>query len=188
MYDFTFNVDDANIDLPTVAQSTELIVTTTAVDDDFVVNIENFVATDQYQIWSYQQVTSDLLLDAAPNVKANQWILSQPYTAGGSATPGAGGSIDFTIPAFTSPFDNYVIAVRVVDENGAFKQEVRDAYTPEQLGIVVIDKVLVDGAVTTGYELKEIKGGAETLLKVVGNDVPNIVYSAKTVAGPTELS
>ncbi len=36
----------------------------------------------------------------------------------------------------------------------------------------------MDDAVTTGYELREIKAGAETLIKVIGNDVPGIVYTA----------
>jgi hypothetical protein len=48
-------------------------------------------------------------------------------------------------------------------------------------------RVLVDGAVTTGYELREITGGAETLIKVIGNNVANIVYTATQIAGPTAV-
>ncbi|NLX94521.1 MAG: hypothetical protein GXZ02_11895, partial [Clostridiales bacterium] len=163
-----------------VAQWETTVVTVTMVGSEFKVNIEGWAADYQYQIWSYQNVTSDILLGDDGNVQANQWILSQGYTPGSAGTPDASnnGSINFMIPGFTSPTENFMIAVRIADANGNFVTEIRDAYTPEALSMVVITKVLVDDAVTTGYELREIKAGAETLIKVIGNDVPGIVYTA----------
>jgi len=158
--------------------------------DDFIVYINGWTNTSEYQIWTYQQVTSDDVLSGDTNVKKDQWILSMAYTAGADGTPEPDGSISFTIPVFTSSTPNYIIAVRVVDENGNFVKEIRDAYTPAGVGEAVITKVMVDGAVTTGYELKEIKTGASVDIEVVGNDVANLVYSAEVVNGvsPTALT
>jgi len=156
-------------------------------DGEFVVNISGWREDYQYQIWSYQVVTSDDILDTGEDVKANQWILSQAYTLGSLGTPHGDGSIDFTIAYFTSPTANYLIAVRVVDEDGNFVQEIRDAYTPEDVGEPVITKVLVDGKVTTGYELREITGAAVNI-KVIGNDVAGMTYSAQVTAGKSSTT
>jgi hypothetical protein len=170
-----------------VAQWVQTAVTVTMVDDEFIVNIQGWTASSKYQIWSYQQVTSDALLAGTADVQANQWILSMPYAAGSTGDVQLDGSINFTIDSFTSPTENYVIAVRVADAGNNFVQEIRDAYTPEDVQEVIITKVLVDGAVTTGYELREITGGAQTLIKVIGNNVANIVYTATQLAGPTAI-
>ena len=159
----------------------------TLVDGEFVVNISGWADNYQYQIWTYQVVTSDDLLNVDENVQANQWILSQAYTLGSEGALQADGSINFTIDYFTSPTHNYVVAVMVIDEAGNFVQEFRDAYTPEDVGEPVITKVIIDGAVTTGYELREITGVA-TNIKVIGNDVEGLIYSAQVTAGQSSTS
>ncbi|HRT82051.1 MAG TPA: InlB B-repeat-containing protein, partial [Oscillospiraceae bacterium] len=174
-------------DVEYVAQWQKTETGVTLDDGEFVVNISGWREDYQYQIWSYQVVTSDDILDTGEDVKANQWILSQAYTLGSLGTPHGDGSIDFTIAYFTSPTANYLIAVRVVDENGNFVQEIRDAYTPEDVGEPVITKVLVDGKVTTGYELREITGAAVNI-KVIGNDVAGMTYSAQVTAGKSSTT
>ena len=170
-----------------VAQWVKTAVTVTKATSGFTVNISGWTADSKYQIWSYQKVRSDDLLSEDTNVQANQWILAMSYVSGATGDVQKDGSINFTVPNFVSPTENYLIAVRIADADNNFVAEIRDAYTPEDLGIAVITKVLVDGAVTTGYELREIKPGAQTLIKVIGNDVPGMAYTAKQLAGPTEV-
>ena len=158
--------------------------------DDFIVYINGWTNTSEYQIWTYQQVTSDDVLSGDTNVKKDQWILSMPYASAADGNPEPDGSISFNIDGFISSTENYIVAVRIADANGNFVKEIRDAYTPAGVGEAVITKVMVDGAVTTGYELKEIKTGASVDIEVVGNDVANLVYSAEVVNGvsPTALT
>ena len=61
--------------------------------------------------------------------------------------------------------------------------ELRNAYTPDDVLQVVITKVIVDGAVTTGYELKKIEPGASINIQVVGNNVAGIEYQAEVLSG-----
>ncbi|MGI6249514.1 MAG: InlB B-repeat-containing protein, partial [Acutalibacteraceae bacterium] len=159
-------------------------------NNDFIVYISDWESTSEYQIWTYQQVTSDDVLSGDTNVKKDQWILSMPYASGADGNPEPDGSISFNIDGFISSTENYIVAVRIADANGNFVKEIRDAYTPAGVGEAVITKVLVDGTVTTGYELKEIKTGASVDIEVVGNDVANLVYSATVVNGvsPTALT
>lgn len=176
-----------SVDVTLYAKFTKTEVNLIKTNDGFLVNIEGWQSDYEYQIWSYQQVTSDFLLGDDANVQANQWILSQAYKAGSLGELQVDGSINFYIPSFDSSTENYVIAVRIADVDYNFLAEIRDAYTPEDVGEVVITKVLVDGAVTTGYELREIKPGAQTLMTVLCNNVQGITYTAKAIAGPTAV-
>ncbi|HZK38610.1 MAG TPA: InlB B-repeat-containing protein, partial [Clostridia bacterium] len=175
------------VDTIYVAQWVQTAVNVTKTQDGMVVNIRGWTADSQYQIWSYQQVQSDDLLASDTNVQANQWILAKSYAAGNTGIVQGDGSINFTVPNFLSSTANYVMAVRIADANNNFVAEIRDAYTPDDVGEAVITKILVDNVVTTGYELREIKGGAEMLIQVIGNDVPNITYTATILSGATSM-
>ena len=166
----------------------QLEMNVTMSGSDFVVNITGWSDDQNFQIWTYQQVTSDAVLSGDTNVKKDQWILSMGYTSGLAGDVQADGSTEFTIPGFTSSTENYIVALRVADENCDFLLEIRDAYTPANVGESVITKVLVDGIVTTGYELKKIESNASINIEVVGNDVANLVYSAEVVNGVTPTS
>jgi len=109
------------------------------------------------------------------------------YASGSSGEIQEDGSTTFTIPNFVSPDSNYTVAVRIKDNSGNFVKEIRDSYTPVEVGDVVITDTLVDGIVTPGYEIKEIKTGAEVLIKVFGNGVAGTTFSATAVAGGTSL-
>ncbi|HZK38912.1 MAG TPA: hypothetical protein VFD23_02020, partial [Clostridia bacterium] len=170
-----------------VAQWVQTVVNVTKTESGMVVNIQGWTASSRYQIWSYQQITSDSLFGDDTNVQANQWILAMHYALGSAGDLQGDGSINFLVPNFRSPTENYLMAVRVADADNNFVQEIRDAYTPENVSEVVITKILVDGAVTTGYELREIMGGAKTRIKVIGNNVSGMAYTAKQLAGPTEV-
>ncbi|HZK38621.1 MAG TPA: InlB B-repeat-containing protein, partial [Clostridia bacterium] len=175
-------------DMTYVAQWVQTAVNVTKTEDGMVVNIQGWTADSQYQIWTYQQVQSDDLLAGDAAVQANQWILSKAYTPGSAGDVQGDGSINFTIfEEFISPTENYLIAVRIADANNNFVAEIRDAYTPEDVGEVVITKIIVDNVVTTGYELREIKGGAEMFIEVIGNNVPSITYTATILSGATPM-
>jgi hypothetical protein len=142
------------------------------------VNIQGWAADYKYQIWSYQKVTSDIFLNENSGVTANQWVLSKAYTPGSSAIKEADGSISFMIDDFQSPDSNYTAAVRIVDESNSYVDELQDSFTPTEVQEVKITKVLVDGTYSTGKEIKEIKAGSTVRMKVIGNSVPNTVYTA----------
>jgi len=157
------------------------IVTVTKNDTNLVVNIKNWQPTYKYQIWSYQKITSDIFLNATANVPAKQWILSKEFTLGSLGALQADNSINFNIANFISPDENYTIAVRIFDQDDNYVSEQKDTYTPTQLGIVKITKVLVDGAYSVGQEVKQAMPGAFVNIDVVGNDAANITYSAKVL-------
>lgn len=149
-------------------------VKVTKLTDAFKVNIYDWDAANKYQIWSYQQLTGDLLGDGT----VNRWALSKPYALGASGTAEGDGSISFTIPAFTSADGNYTVAVRIADADNRYLGEIRDTYTPADVSEVKITKVLVDGEYSTGTEVREIKPGASMSFMVIGNGVPGTVCSA----------
>ena len=170
-----------------VAQWTREPVTATQGQTGVEINIKGWSADSSYQIWTRQKVTGYSLLDTTANVQTEQWILSQAYTLGSEGEVQPDGSIKFVIPNFVSPEENYTIAVRVVDSSENFVAEIRNSFTPAQLGIAVISKVLVDEAVSKATEIKEIKTGATVGLQVIGNDVGDIVYTAKIVNAGSEI-
>jgi len=165
-----------------------VIVTLTKAETDMIVNIQGWEATSQYQIWTYQHITSDFLLDDIVDKKADQWILSKAYAAGSTGDVQLDGSINFTIDNFVSPDSNYTAAVRIIDNAGNFVSEIRDSYTPVEVSEVVITDTLVDGVVTPGYEIKEIDNDASVLIKVLGNGVAGTTYSATAGAGGVSLN
>ncbi|MEI6578690.1 MAG: InlB B-repeat-containing protein, partial [Eubacteriales bacterium] len=134
----------------------------------FTVNIQGWVADNSYQIWTYQRVQSDIFLNDGAK-QANQWILAQAYTLGSEGVAGPGGSINFTVADFTSPDNNYTVAVRIMGADGKYVGELIDSYTSNDVLQAVITKVHVDGNFSTGSEIKEIKTGSEVLIKVFGN-------------------
>lgn len=160
-------------------------VTVTKTLTGMAVSIEGWTSDYQYQIWGYQKIVTDSFLDNLVETQAEQWILMQPYT---TCIPDTNGNVEFSIEDFVSPDDNYTIAVRVADENNNFVKEYRDSYTPEDLGKVVITKVLVDDEYSTGSEIKEIKAGAEVLIKAIGNNVVGTSFTAKVKEEGTWLS
>ena len=170
------------------AQWIKTEVTVTKLETGMKINIQGWTADTKYQIWTYQKVTSDDLLNTTLDVPANQWILSQVYTAGSAGELDLGnGGINFFIADFVSPDRNYTIAVRMADAGNNFLGEIRNAYTPEEIGQVIITKTLVDDVFSTGSEIKEIASGSQVLLKVICNDVPSIAYTAIVRGGATEL-
>ncbi len=169
--------------------SNSITVTLTKYGTNSVVNIKNFEEGQKYQIWSYQKVTSDLLLNNKTTVSANQWILSKEYSLSSEADiVEADGSISFYIDNFTSPDGNYTIDVRVIDENDNYVGECMDAFSPAETQEVKIAKVLVDGNFYSEQESKEIKTGAIIDFSVVGNGVADTVYSATIIQGGRTLA
>ncbi|NLP48933.1 MAG: hypothetical protein GX345_08360 [Clostridiales bacterium] len=174
-----------NTDKTYVAQWVKTGVVVKVEEGKFVLDVYGWSANEQYQIWTYQKIVSDDLLNLDEDVPANQWLLSMAYTPASSGDPQTDGSIRFELmnfEDFTSPTPNYLVALRVADSSGNFLREIRDAYTPEDVGEPVITKVVVDGEVTTGYELREIKGQT-TVIEVIGNNVEGMTYSAQVTAG-----
>lgn len=165
-----------------VAQWVQTLVTLNKTGEGMDVNIYGWESDSKYQIWTYQQVTSDDVLSADTDVKADQWILSMPYAAGSEGAVQGDGSILFKIDDFVSSTPNYTVAVRIADSNGDFVAELRDSYTPEEVGEAVLTKIVIDGKVTTGYEIKKIEDGT-VAIEIVGNDVPNLTYSAQILSG-----
>jgi hypothetical protein len=159
------------------AQWTKTVVTVTKTLTDIEINIKGWAPDYSYQIWSYQKVTSDIFLNSTNNVPADQWILSKAYALGSTGDVQPDGSINFTIPIFVSPDQNYTIAVRIADADNNFVNELRDTYTPAEVQSAKITKVLVDGQYSKGTEIKEIKSGASVLIKVIGN-LPDMAYTA----------
>ncbi|MEI6579294.1 MAG: Ig-like domain-containing protein, partial [Eubacteriales bacterium] len=147
------------------------IVTVTIVDGKLNINIKGWNSNYSYQIWTYQNVESDIFLDGTPDVRADQWILSGKYTFGSSAIQEPDGSISFQIdlPA-TAPDGNYTVSIKVQDADGHFMGDLTDSYTPEQIGFVTISKVLVDGQATYSNETKETKAGATVALKIIASN------------------
>ena len=133
------------------------------------INIHGWNGNYKYQIWTYQTVTSDLFLNASSNVKADQWVLSSQYASASTAVQESDGSISYIIDLpQNTPDGNYVISIKIQDENGNYIGELKDSYTPEIVGIAAISKVLVDGTATFSNETKEIKTGASVALKIEG--------------------
>ena len=182
----TFIMGASNITL--YAQFVKTEVKVKNIEPEFEVNIEGWEAEYEYQIWSYQKVTGDFLLDVNSNVPANQWILARAYTSGSEGIVQPDGSISFFIDDFVSPDNNYTIAVRIADENNNFLTEVRDSYTKEEVEEVVITKVLVDGKYSKGFEVKKIEAGSSLTLKVITNNVAGTTVTAKVLAESAALT
>ncbi len=165
------------------AQYAETLIGVTVVETGLKINIQGWNEDYQYQIWSWQKVTSDILLDVNSDVPANQWILSMPYTLGSdeSAIQELDGSISFIIGSFVSPDNNYTVAVRILDDSEQFENELRDTFTPADVQEVEITKVLVDGEYAKNTMISEITETSSVLLEVIGNDVEGTVYTATVI-------
>jgi hypothetical protein len=159
------------------AQWVKIEVTLTKSGSEFTVNIAGWEADYNYQIWTYQRITSAAFLDDETDVQNNQWILSMAYAPGSTGDLQLNGSINYTIDDFTSPDENYTVAVRIADENGTYVQEIRDSYTAAQVQLPVITRVLVDGAFSKGTEIKAIDEDSSVMIKVVAN-LPDLTYTA----------
>ncbi len=166
------------------AQFDKTTVSITKLAEGFKVNIKGWAANYKYQIWSNQEITSDLLSSET----ASQWILSNPYRSGSSGAAEADGSISFTIADFVSPDSNYTVAVRIAQANNKYISEIRDTYTPEDAQEVKIAKVLVDGEYSTGREIREITPAAAMTFTVIGNNVDGTVFTAKVLESGTMLT
>jgi len=154
---------------------------------DMTVSVQNAIEGCKYQVWSYQSISTDVF--DSNSVNDRQWILSKAYDTTGQA----GGTLNYTIDKFTSPDNNYTVAVRIVDENGNYLCEIRDSFTKTSVSAAVITKVFVDGmnvkltdwgqagvreSQGPSYDLyKEIKTGATTTIKVAGN-LSGMTYTA----------
>ncbi|MEI6579646.1 MAG: leucine-rich repeat protein, partial [Eubacteriales bacterium] len=153
--------------------------------EGFKVNIKENMADHRYQIWSYQKITSDFFAGET----ANQWILSKAYTLGssGDATIESDGSISFMIDDFTSPYVNYTITVREIDENNSFIGEFRDTFTPAEVQEVKITKVLIDGGYSDGQEIMEINYNRPYKFTAVCNGVSITSLTAKVLEDDSAL-
>lgn len=167
---------------------TQTIVSLFRADEGMRVNIQGWHPQHRYQIWSYCSVISDVFLGTSQR-QAEQWVLSMPYTAADEPTTitEPDGSISFLIDNFVSPDANYTVAVRVIDADGKYIGEFRDAYTREDVGEVVITKVLVDGVFTKGKEVRAITPSSSVSLTVIDNGVENIQCSAEVVSEPLSI-
>lgn len=151
-------------------------------DGKTYVNIHGWDPNYQYQIWTFQHITSDLFLDTQSDVKADQWLLAMAYTHGRDySVLEADGSISFEIAPFISPDGNYRIALRIMDDNGNYIKEMRNAFTPDDVLDVKITKVLVNGKYTDNRTFLRIQQGSIAYFTVVTNNVPNTVITAKLV-------
>lgn len=151
---------------------------------DFIVNIKDWTEDQNYQIWTYQKASKDNLLADNKNFKKDQWILSMSYTSALAGDFQSDGSIDFRIPIFSSPTEDYVVALRVADEKCRFVAEIREDFTAEEVQEAVITKILVDGRTAAkGDVRKKIESGANLTIEVIGNDVENLAYNAEVIAG-----
>ncbi|NLP48934.1 MAG: hypothetical protein GX345_08365 [Clostridiales bacterium] len=166
-------------------------------DNKIAVTITGFSEDYSYQIWSYQKITSDLILDDEADIPANQWVLSMPYTKGAMGTL-EDDKLVFIIDKFTSPNENYTVALRIADENGDYIFELNNSYTAEDLDIAVITKVLVDGEYVKGSaqddsdpysEIRLVKDIADgsTTIKVVGN-FEDLTYTATVLDMAEDLT
>jgi len=159
--------------------SNNITVTLSKNGTNFVVNIKDYTVGHKYQIWSYQKITSDILLDKTSDISANQWILSRAYSLSTEAdTVETDGSISFNIDSFISPDINYTIDVRTLDENNNYLGDNMDTYTPAEIHEVKINKVLIDGNSNNGQVSKEIKTSASISFSVISNDVAGTAYAA----------
>ncbi|MEI6579494.1 MAG: InlB B-repeat-containing protein [Eubacteriales bacterium] len=163
------------------AQWTKTEIGLTKTESGFTVNIKGWNASDKYQIWSYQKITSDIFLNTSTDVKANQWILSKEYTLGSAGVVQEDGSINFAIDSFVSPDNNYTVAVRILDDSNKFIGVLMDSFTRTEVSEVEITKVLVDGVYSTGRETKEIKPAANVFIKVISNGLVNTTYTAQVL-------
>lgn len=161
-----------------VTATSQTTVAVTKTTSGMNVNVYGWKPEYKYQVWTYQEIISDFDLGGESNVKTSQWVLSQPYITGQAGTEQPDGSILYTVPTFNSPDSNYRIAVRIAGADNNYISEVRDAYTPDDVSEVVIVKTLVDGIVSSGTQMKEVKAGAQTKITVVCNDVADIICSA----------
>ena len=190
---------EATQDATYTAQWVKTSIEVKATEDNMIaVQITGYSDDYSYQIWSYQKITSDLILDDESNVPVNQWVLSMPYQKGSMGTV-KDGKLTFEIGKFTSPNENYTIALRIADENGDYIFELRDSYTPDDLDIAVITKILVDGEYVKGsaqndgdghsnnFVVKEIKTGAQVTIKVLGN-LQGLDYTATVEETGDELT
>ncbi len=149
------------------------------VGSDLVVNITGQQSTYKYQIWTYQTITSDVVGGSATS--ADRWILSQAYTLGSAGVAAANGGIDYTIADFTPPSGKYMVSVRILDASDNYVGEIKDSFTSADIGIVSIDKVLVDGKFTSGQEIKEIKTGAMVNINIDANITSGTTYKLNVV-------
>ena len=150
--------------------------------EDFFVGITDWQADHQYQIWSYQAVDSGVFEGLVD--EQNQWILSHAYTLGSDRTAGGftevGDAITRNIGTFTSVDSNYTIAVRVLDGAGNFIGQHKETFTQAEAGVVVINKVEVDGAFADERaQVKDIANESPVAFTVTGNGVAETVYTAK---------
>lgn len=160
---------------------TEVVLTQTGASE-LKVNIKGQNPNYQYQIWGYEKVTSDLFLDDVADVPANQWILLKEYTQSAYADiDEEDGSISFFVSTFTSPDNNYTVSVKMADDQLNYFGELRDSYTPEEIGEVTITKVKVDGNFSKDIEIKETNANSSVQIEVVGNNVADTTYKATLI-------
>jgi hypothetical protein len=160
------------------AQWVKTDVRLTKLSSGMEVNIQGWEEDKYYQIWTYQKIAADFLLDGVEDAPANQWILSQAYAPASSGSPQGDDSVSFYIDDFDSPDDNYTVAVRMIDSEGSFVREMRDSYTSEDVSEVKITKVLVDGEYSTGVEVKNLESGVPVVFNIIGNGVAGTEYYA----------
>jgi len=123
-------------------------VSLTKSGNDFIVGISNWRDDYKYQIWTYQKVQSGLFGDTTEFV--GQWILSMAYTQGKNRTAmplsANGKSIIKNIGQFDSMDGRYIVSIKVLDESDNFVSQYRTVYTSEEVGVVLIKDVLIDGS------------------------------------------
>lgn len=171
------------------ASNTQTTMNFTKDIDGFVVNIVNWVPTNKYQIWTYQEIKSSIF-ESATEELTYQWVLSMPYTQGiDRGTNGFVQNLDGSISknignSFTSSKDTYTVCVKISDSNGKYISQIKQTYTPESASIVKINKILVDGQFASSEsEIKKIDTNATITFDVFGNNVANTSYAAVVTSG-----
>lgn len=147
-------------------------------ESGFTVNIKGWQTDFIYQIWNYSELTSDIFLDGKER-KANQWLLSLSCSLGSEGEIQPDGSINYYIDLFTSPSNNYTVAVRIANEKFEHVSVLKDTLTEAEY--IKINKIKVDGEFAEGIVTREIKTGATVPIEIITNITAGTTYTATVV-------
>jgi len=144
---------------------------------DYKVNILDWRENYSYQIWAYEKMESGIFEGDISN-ETNQWVLKKKYTPGSGFDGDTDGSIKYTFTDFESVDKRYTIVLRVKDPSGTLVANIRDTYTPTDIGEVVINNVMIDGKVASNSAfIKDIAANnGKVEIKVTGNGVSGTEY------------
>lgn len=149
----------------------------------FTVKINGWLPSNEYQVWTYQELSSDLV---GGGVTKN-WVLAKAFALPSTFTANEDGSISVDIDSFNASDELYTFAVKVRNASTkAFVEQFKETYTPENAGVTKIKKVTVDGSFADGsLVIKKIDTNSSVAIKVEANIVSGTIYSAVITSGAT---